>query len=135
MSANNLPAASDSSTALPPKTPADPYPPATAPAMRQFLKDLQLPPSLADEVDKSCRRRFFGRRRERREVEENIKLQYFFGGQDVAYVSTADGLVIVAAGDLESDSFGKALEALSADERRRVTLYSPGLWNDPDTTL
>src|SRR5260370_2685365 len=89
MTANNLPAASDSSAALPPKKPADPYPPATAPAMRQFLKDLQLPPSLADEVDKSCHRRFFRRRRDRREVAQNLNPPAFFRGPDVARRDTA----------------------------------------------
>ncbi len=43
MTANNhdLPAASGSNNSMTPKTPADPYPPAPAQAMRQFLKDLQ----------------------------------------------------------------------------------------------
>jgi hypothetical protein len=132
MTSNNR--LSDAHTAragTPSPAPADSVPPAVARPPRQCLKDLSLPPRLAEDVAAICRRRGFAKPSDRQRIEEEVKLQYFFGGQDVAYLTTADGLVIVASGDLQSAVFGQALEALSPDQRRRVTLYSPDRWNDP----
>jgi hypothetical protein len=130
---HRLPGNYGSRTAVPSKDPGDLCSPAPAQPMRQLLKDLELP--LAMEVDDICRRRSSDRGPGRQRVEEEIKLQYFFGGQDVAYLTTPDGLMVVVVGDLRSDFFGRALEALSADERHRVTVYSPDRWNDATSAL
>jgi hypothetical protein len=86
-------------------------------------------------VDAICRRRGYRRAADRQCIEEDIKLQYHFGGQDVAYLPTVHGLMIVAAGSMQSDAFASALAALDPAERRHVTLYSPDVWNDATSSL
>jgi hypothetical protein len=95
-----------------------------------LLRNLPTPPELAEAVDICCRHAGYGPRgRDRRRVEDELKLQYYYGGWDVAYLPTPEGLVVVAAGECESDAFGKALDGLPAAERRRVVYYVPGRWN------
>src|SRR5207244_564228 len=79
---------------------------------RHVLKDLELPPALTKDAEEICRRQGSGTAADRQRVEQEIKLQYFFGGQDVAYLETDDGLIIVATGDMNSATFNKALGAL-----------------------
>jgi hypothetical protein len=99
---------------------------------RKPLKDLSLPPEALKEADDYCRRYKYRRVEERRRVEEDFKLQIYYGGQDVALLETPEGLVVVMAGDLGSAEFGRVLEALSSEERRQVSLYSPMPWNNED---
>ena len=101
-----------------------------SPSRPVFLKDLELPPELKREVDESCRRRGFRKAWLRAEVEKDIKLQHFFGGQTIGYKVTPQGLAIVVAGDIESKEFGAVLDALPRSERTQITLYSPPNWND-----
>ena len=102
---------------------------------RVLLNDLKLPPELKQIVSDRCRRQGVQSRNAREHLEREIKLQHFFGGQDVAYLPTAEGVVIVAVGDLSSPAFGRELDALDANERRRVTLYSPEPWNASTTLI
>jgi hypothetical protein len=94
------------------------------------LNALELPPELKKYVEESCR----GLRRSqvmfRKETEHFVKLQFFFGGQDVAYMTKDGDMLVVAAGDMTSEAFDQALAVLPREERRQVILYFPSRWND-----
>ncbi len=91
----------------------------------QPLKDLSLPPEALKEMEDYCRRYKYRRNEDRRRVEEDFKLQFFYGGQDVALLATKDGLVVIAAGDLSSTEFGQVLDMLRPEVRHQVSLLSP----------
>jgi hypothetical protein len=101
-----------------------------SPSRPVYLKDLELPPEVKQEVDDYCRRQGYRKASERAGAEQDAKLQYFFGGQTVGYKRTPQGLAIVVAGDLESKEFAAVLDPLPRSERTQITLYSPWKWND-----
>jgi hypothetical protein len=97
------------------------------------LNALELPPELKKYVEESCRGWRTGRAIFRKDTEWFVKLQVFFGGQDVAYMRKGDDLLVIAAGDMTSEAFDRTLAALSREERRQVTLYFPSRWNDSES--
>jgi hypothetical protein len=66
----------------------------------------------------------------RKEAEWFVKLQVFFGGQDIAYMTKGGDMLVMVAGDMTSEAFRQVLAALPREERRQVTLYFPSRWND-----
>jgi hypothetical protein len=94
------------------------------------LNALELPPELKKYVEESCRGWRNRRTVFRKDVEWEVKLQVFFGGQAVAYMPKAGDLLVVAAGDMTSDAFRQVLASLPREELRQVTLYFPSRWND-----
>ncbi len=103
--------------------------PAEGQPMRVKLRELPTPPEVAEEVKKNCRG-WFWRRKDVREVEEELKLQYYFGGHAVSYFGTKEGLVIVAAGVRDSDAYDQLLSFLTPEERSRTVLDFPCRWHE-----
>jgi hypothetical protein len=103
--------------------------------LRQRLADLPTPPEVAARVQSSCKRLGLWRTKYVQEVENQLKLQYYYGGQWVAYLSTEEGIVIVAAGRPDSDAFERQLSLLSTEERYSAVRTLPSLWNDPDSQI
>lgn len=100
-----------------------------------YLKDMHLPPEVQKEVEDICRERRYRKARHRRGVEEDVKLQYFFGGQTVAYKVTPQGLYVVLVGDLDSEGFTAELARFPREQRCQITLYHPDRWDDPSTCI
>jgi hypothetical protein len=115
--------------------PISPDTKATVPPKRQPLSELAMPPEVAREAEAICKRYGYRKGRNRQEVEEELKLQYYYGGQHVAYLVTPAGLVVVAAGNIESEAFRKTLEGLSREEHQKLIIYSPSPWNNEDSWL
>jgi hypothetical protein len=103
----------------------------TGPRGWVYLKDLVLPLETRHRVEESCRRRRFRKAALRAEIERQIKLAHFFGGQDIAYTPTPDGPAVIIAGDLSSEAFDVALAPLTGEERRAVMCYTQDPWDDP----
>ena len=97
--------------------------------MRLRVLDLPTPPELAKAVKDYCKKHCIWRKKHISWVEEELKLQYHFGGQHVAYLTTDNGLVIVAAGNYESEEFEQQRAVLSAEERRRAVIYPVSPWD------
>jgi len=114
-----LPAGEPAAAALPP-------PPVS-------LNALELPPELKKYVEESCRGWRKRRAVFRKDGEWEVKLQVYFGGQAVAYMPKGGDLLVVAAGDMTSEAFDRALAALPREERRQVTLYFPSRWNETES--
>ncbi len=98
--------------------------------LRVKVRDLPMPPEVKEEVKNRCRQLGFWRRKYVQQIEEECKLQYHFGGKNVGYVNSEEGIIVVAAGTLESEAFDRQLAALSAVERRQVILDGVDPWND-----
>jgi hypothetical protein len=106
-----------------------------APLDRIYLNDLEAPVELAEVIERTWARLDARREPERRRIAEDLKLQYHFGGKDVAYVAMPRGRLLVAAGAMGSESFSRALARLSPQERRLVVFCTPLPWNEPASYL
>jgi hypothetical protein len=96
----------------------------------RYVADMELPAEMQQEVERTYQRYGARKPHERRPLEEAIKLQYFFGGQDVATMLTPRGTVIVCVGDHTSAELRAILDALPPDVRCQVTIDFPPKWND-----
>jgi hypothetical protein len=104
--------------------------PTTDGPIRTFIRQLESTDAIAAEVQKACCRLGLRTAADRARVEEDLKLQYYFGGRDVAYLRMPEGKVVVAAGTLGTEEFRKTLLRLSPEERRHVIVYSPDPWDE-----
>src|SRR5262249_13838985 len=108
-------------------------PPSTAlagTALRVRLRELTVPPEVAQEARRYCRELGLTRGKYVRQMEDELLFQYHYGGQYVAYLRSAEGPVVVAAGNPGSEEFGRQLDALTTEERRQVTYAAPTVWDD-----
>lgn len=94
------------------------------------LRELPTPPEIAEEVRKRCMQLGIWGRKNVQRVEDELKLQYYFGGKYVAYFRSDQGPVIVAAGRSDSEEVGRQLDALSREERQKLIHCFPTVWND-----
>ncbi len=94
--------------------------------LRQLVRDLPLPPEVAAEAVRYGKRIGCWRAKHRRQLEEQMKLQHYYGGQWIAYLRSDEGPVVVAAAeDLSDPLFDQQLAALTAEERRGAIITSP----------
>ncbi|HYV39616.1 MAG TPA: hypothetical protein VE988_28265 [Gemmataceae bacterium] len=94
--------------------------------LRQCVQHLPIPPEVAAEAERFCTRLSLWKTKNRREVEERMKLQHYYGGKWIAYLRTGEGLVVVAvADDLKDPAFDQQLSGLTGEERRRAIIDSP----------
>ncbi len=98
--------------------------------LRLKLRALPTPPEVAEELKKHCQRLGLWRRKYAQQAEDTLKLQYYFGGQAVAYLPTKDGPVIVAAGEQYSEAYVQLFAFLTPEERQQAIRDFPSRWND-----
>jgi hypothetical protein len=98
--------------------------------MRIKLRELPMPPEVAEEARRYCKKLGLWRKRYIQDVEDELRLQYYFGGQTVVYLRSKDGPIVVAAGRVEDEAFGRQLDALPPGERRQVAYDFPSVRND-----
>jgi hypothetical protein len=104
--------------------------------LRQRLRDLPLPPEVAAEAKQYCKRLGLWGAKSRREMEEHMKLQHYYGGTWIAYLRTDEGPVIVAAAaSLGDPVFDQQLSFLTAEERRRIIIDLPVRLFDAESEL
>lgn len=95
-------------------------------SLRQRIRDLPLPSAMAAEAKRYCAYLGLGGAKCRVQMEEQMKLQHYYGGRWIAYLRTAEGPVVIAAADsLDDPSFDQQLAFLTAEERRRAVIDSP----------
>jgi hypothetical protein len=95
----------------------------------QNLDELPTPPEIAAEVQRYSRQRWLWGRR-RREVEEGLKLQYYYGGQCVSYIRMNGSIVVMAAGRSGSPEYTEQLAAIPPEQRSNLILDIPCRWKD-----
>ena len=109
--------------------------PHSEPVKGQLLSELAVPPEIAQYIDGYCRKLGLIRGKVRRSIEEQIKLQYLFGGQDVACLSTDLGRKVIAVGKRGEPDFVSVLDSLGREERSRVKINSPRPLNSNESIL
>jgi len=105
--------------------------------MRQRLCDLPIPPEVAEEAKQYIAKLHmggWGGVAHRRDILEDMLLQYYYGGNWVGYLRSPQGKVVVAVGMLD-EAFNRQLDALSPEERRQVSLYPALPWHDEMSLL
>jgi hypothetical protein len=101
----------------------------------KHLKDLETSEELEQAVRLICEKLGVRSGAERRRIEEDLKLQYHFGGQDVACLPSEQGRILIAAGQIGNEAFTKVLESLDPQQRRRLIFCSPLPWAEPASSL
>ncbi|HMC65571.1 MAG TPA: hypothetical protein VKI65_11590, partial [Gemmataceae bacterium] len=94
------------------------------PPQPQALRDLATPPELA-EVIADARARY---PHDPRWIDEELKLQYYYGGLEVLCAETPEGREVLAAGSPEE--VGNVLRSVSREQWNRVMILSPAPWNE-----
>jgi hypothetical protein len=86
---------------------------------------------VAERATQRLRKRgyLFCKRYWRERIEQRLKLQWYYGGQWVAYLPSKEGMIIVAAGNLD-EAFDQQLAYLDPSERRERILLPVDPWND-----
>jgi hypothetical protein len=92
-----------------------------------LLRDLKLPEDWQKDVEEDCRGLWW--KRDKLRVEEDAKLQYFFGGWTVAYQRTPQGILILAAGDRHSFEFEEVIDNLSREEYEKTIVRWQFPWD------
>ncbi len=104
--------------------------PSPTPEGRIWLRDLPLPAEAVPHVEEYCRRFWFWERSEaRRRVEEDLKLQYYFGGHCVYYLATPKGIMVIQLDDLQEGAYRRLRDALPAEERDQLIMLPVEKWN------
>ncbi len=91
----------------------------------QPLWSLELPEPLVSTFEQYCKRFRVRKVRERRRIEEDLKLQFWYSGLAVACKETPRGRVVVASDRPNSPEVLQILSDLLPDERRRITIVFP----------
>lgn len=107
----------------------EPKAPEVKPGQRCYVRDLELTPELQRDLELICQDSGYRKARDQQRVEDEIKLQYYFGGLDIAYLVTPRGPAVVAAGDCSTNAYREALDALSPQERQAAVRYTPRGWH------
>src|ERR1700733_10882604 len=92
--------------------------------MRLRVLELPTPPELAKEIKDYCHEHGIWDRKGVRMIEEELKLQYHFGGKHVACLVRNHEVIIVAVGDYQSEEYKSQLARLSPKDRRSITQYT-----------
>jgi hypothetical protein len=104
--------------------------------LRQRVGDLLLPPEVAAEARRHCKRLGLWGRSSLRHMENQLKVQHYYGGRWIASLETSEGLIVVAAAASLSDPlFDRQLSFLTAEERQRVLIESPTRLFDQESEL
>jgi hypothetical protein len=98
--------------------------------VRVRLRDLPTPPDVLAEVEHWWRK--YGHRgKDRwRELEEQFKLQYYYGGQPIYVLRSPEGTVVLPIAERYRDTPGLRYVLLTVEERPRACLTIPPRWRD-----
>ncbi len=102
---------------------------ASVPRVR--LSDLPTPPEIVAEAKRWCARYSWNQR----DVEEELKMQYYFGDQEIYLLSTSDGPVVVAIPDRLRGTPGLRYLLFTPQERDHVVFTVPSRWNDTESQV
>jgi hypothetical protein len=113
-----------------PCAPRPPAAPAEEEAVRVCLRDLPTPTDVGTEAERWCEK--YGRwgEEDRREVEEQLKLQYYYGGQGVYVLPTAAGPVVIPIPERHKNTSDLRYLLLQPEERSRAYYTVPSRWRD-----
>jgi hypothetical protein len=102
---------------------------------RVRLRDLPTPPAVSAEAQRWCRKDGWWGQKRRREVEEQFKLQFYFGGQAIYLLETPEGPVVIPIPERDKDTPDLRYGLLTPEERPRACLTVPSRWQDADSEI
>jgi hypothetical protein len=103
--------------------------PKDGPMQGRPLKDIPLPPDVADQVSSLRAAMHFTSHEENRWFDEEVKLQVYFGGLDVLCIETDNGRVVAAVAEPGSPVIRETIERLSDSEREHMQIVCPEIWH------
>ena len=98
---------------------------------RVRLCDLSTPPEVVDETERCCQRYGW----QRQQVEEELKLQYYYGGQAIYVLRTSEGPVVVPITERYKDTPDLRHILFTPEERSRACLEIPSRWREQDSEI
>jgi len=104
------------------------------PFVRQRLRDLPTPPEVAAEARRFRKKQGWGAQ-PLSAIEDELKLQYYYGGQEMRCLFGKDGPIIVAIYRGDDEDYRNQLQALSAEEKQKAVVLVPSVWNDPNSVI
>jgi hypothetical protein len=100
----------------------------------QRLRDLPTPPNVAAEALRFRKKQGWSAQ-PLSAIEDELKLQYYYGGQYIRCLFGKDGPIIVAIYRGDDEDYRNQVQALSAQERQEAVVVFPGRWNDPNAEM
>lgn len=94
------------------------------------LDDLPTPPQLRHAAEAYCKREGIRRKRHKRWVEQQFKLRFYYGGQNVICVDTPEGRRIIAHGIPGRGELRSVLERLPPQQRAKAVIIPVESWGD-----
>ena len=109
-----------------------PHPPLRpAPPVPQRLADLPTPPEVAEEARRRYERRWKGwGGKSLARIEQELKLQYYYGGHYICYLRNKEGPEIVIVHNGDDEEFHRQYRALPGEQRQRAVSMGLGVWGD-----
>jgi hypothetical protein len=104
------------------------------PFVRQRLRDLPTPPEVAAEARRIRKKQGWGAQR-LCEIEDQLKLQYYYGGQYLRCLFGREGPIVVVIYRGDDEDYRNQVEALSPQERQKAVIVMPARWNDPNAQI
>jgi hypothetical protein len=101
--------------------------------VRQRLRDLPTPPEVAAEARRFRKKQGWGQPLSA--IEDELKLQYYYGGQCIRCLFGKDGPIIVALYRGDDEDYRNQEQALSAEEKQKAVVLVPSVWNDPNSVI
>ncbi len=105
------------------------------PFVRQRLRDLPTPPEVAAEARRFHKAQGWGGRQRLNAIEDELKLQYYYGGQCIRCLFGREGPIIVAIYRGDDQDYRNQEQALSAKEKHEAVVLVPSVWNDPNSFI
>jgi hypothetical protein len=115
----------------PPPLPVRPVPP-----VPQRLADLPTPPEVTEEARRQYARwwKRWGRTSLAR-IEQELKLQYYYGGRLICYLRNKEGPEIVIVHNGDDEEFHRQYRALTPEQRKRAVSMGLPVWMDDVTEM
>jgi|GEM_PF-4668627 len=98
---------------------------------RVRLHDLSTPPEVVAETERCCQR--YGWKRQ--QVEEELKLQYYYGGQAIYVLPTSEGPVVVPITERYKNTPDLRHILFTPEERSLACLEIPSRWREQDSEI
>ena len=113
----------------PEPTPARILPP-DGQALRIRLRDLPTPPEITEEANRYCKELGMGGRKDIQQAEDQMKLQYYYGGKAIYVVRAAEGPVVIPIEERHKDTPDLRYVLLTPEERPRACYEVPSRWQN-----
>lgn len=104
-------------------------------AIPKRLDDLPTPPEVAEAARQYIKKLGLFRKKTLKSIEDELKLQYYYGGWYIRCLPTKQGKVIVALDQGDEEECERQVQALSPEDRRESVVHVPSIWNNETSII